>query len=121
MARTYNRKTKRYPNELKAKAVQLSQLTGVEVQDVAKTLDIHPFMLSRWRKEYREGKLKVKKPSKSESLHMKEKEVKANEALRKENVGLKKENLFLKKWQRFLGERRKSAIRSSRETVKNFR
>ena len=47
------RRTNRYPAEFKAKAVQLSLVKGVEVQEVAKTLDIHPFMLSRWRKEYR--------------------------------------------------------------------
>jgi transposase len=28
------------------------------VQDVARALDIHPFMLSKWKKDYREGKLK---------------------------------------------------------------
>ncbi|GAA66139.1 hypothetical protein P20429_0237 [Pseudoalteromonas sp. BSi20429] len=27
-------------------------------KDVADALDIHPLMLSRWRKEYREGKFK---------------------------------------------------------------
>ena len=29
----------------------------IEVQAVAQALGIHPFMLSRWKKEYREGKL----------------------------------------------------------------
>jgi predicted DNA binding CopG/RHH family protein len=32
---------------------------GSEVQDVAKILDIHPFILSRWRKEHRKGKLEL--------------------------------------------------------------
>jgi len=54
---TQHKKTHRYSNEFKTKAVQLSLLDGVEVQAVAKTLYIHPFMLSRWRKEYREGKI----------------------------------------------------------------
>ncbi|QKQ26584.1 transposase [Candidatus Reidiella endopervernicosa] len=49
------RKTWRYTDEFKVKAVQLSFLEGVQVKEVADTLDIHPFMLSRWRKEYREG------------------------------------------------------------------
>ena len=49
------RKTWRYSVEFKVKAVQLSMLESVQVMDVARTLDIHPFMLSRWRKEYREG------------------------------------------------------------------
>jgi transposase len=35
----------------------LSELPGVEVQDVAASLYIHPFMLSRWRKEAREGRI----------------------------------------------------------------
>ncbi len=51
-----HKKTNRYTNEFKAKAVQLSLMAGVQVQAVAKTLDIHPFMLSRWHKEYREGR-----------------------------------------------------------------
>jgi len=51
------RRTWQYTNEFKAKAVQLSLLEGVQVQEVAKTLDIHPMILSRWRKEYREGKI----------------------------------------------------------------
>jgi len=52
-----HKKTNRYSNEFKSKAVQLSLMQGVQVQEVAQALDIHPFMLSRWRKEYREGKL----------------------------------------------------------------
>jgi transposase len=51
------RKTWKYSNEFKVKAVQLSLLSNVQVKDVADTLDIHRFMLSRWRKEYREGKI----------------------------------------------------------------
>jgi hypothetical protein len=34
-------------------AVGLSSLPGVLIQDVASSSDIHPFMLSRWRKEVR--------------------------------------------------------------------
>ena len=47
------RKIHRYTAEFKLKAVKLSELKGVQVQDVAEALDIHPFMLSRWRKEAR--------------------------------------------------------------------
>jgi len=52
-----SRKTWRYTEEFKAKAVQLSLLDNIQVKEVAETLDIYPFMLSRWRKEYREGKI----------------------------------------------------------------
>lgn len=58
------RKTWRYPDSFKAKAVQLSLQEGVQVKAVAESLDIHPFMLSRWRKEYREGKIVVDKRTK---------------------------------------------------------
>lgn len=54
---TKPRRTWRYLNEFKVKAVQLSLLDNIQVKGVAITLDIHPFMLSRWHKEYREGKL----------------------------------------------------------------
>ncbi len=39
-------------------AVKLSGVPGVQVQTVAAALDIHPFMLSRWRKEVRDGVLR---------------------------------------------------------------
>ena len=42
-------KVRRYSLEFKLKAVKLSQLKGVEVQAVADALEIHPFMLSKWR------------------------------------------------------------------------
>ena len=46
------RRTWKYKNEFKGKAVQLSLQEGVQVKEVSQTLDIRPFMLSRWRKEY---------------------------------------------------------------------
>lgn len=52
------KKVHRYSVEFKLAAVKLSRMPGVEVQTVANALDIHPFMLSRWRKEVRDGVLK---------------------------------------------------------------
>ena len=49
------RRVHRYSNEFKITAVKLAGLPGTLIQDVAKALDIHPFMLSRWKKQYREG------------------------------------------------------------------
>jgi transposase-like protein len=51
--RKYNspRRTWKYSIELKVNAVQLSFVT---IKSVAEKLVIHPFMLSRWRKEHRE-------------------------------------------------------------------
>src|SRR3954467_15569000 len=50
-------KIKQYSLEFKLKAVQLSDQPGVLIKDVAESLCIHPFMLSRWRKEVRDGEL----------------------------------------------------------------
>ncbi|MBK7209353.1 MAG: transposase [Xanthomonadales bacterium] len=55
MAKPGPRTTYRYSREFKATAVRLSQLPGVAVGDVAESLYIHPFMLSLWRKQAREG------------------------------------------------------------------
>lgn len=50
-------KVKKYSLEFKLKAVQLSSQPGVLMKDVAESLCIHPFMLSRWRKQVRDGEL----------------------------------------------------------------
>ena len=60
MARSGPRKTNRYSEYFKATAVRLSKLPEVLIQDVADALDIHPFMLSRWRKQVREGVIVAK-------------------------------------------------------------
>ena len=52
------KKVKRYSDEFKIQAVKLSLHPEIQTQDVAHALDIHPFMLSKWKKDYREGKLK---------------------------------------------------------------
>lgn len=52
------KKVYRYSLEFKVQAVRLSNLPDIQTQDVARALDIHPFMLSKWKKDYREGKLK---------------------------------------------------------------
>jgi transposase len=50
----------RYGDQFKATAVKLSSLRGVLIKDVAAALDIHPFMLSLWRKEVRDGVIVAK-------------------------------------------------------------
>jgi len=56
------RKTKYdfYGDHFKATAVELGALPGVKATDVAKVLDIHPIMLYRWKKEYRDGDIMEK-------------------------------------------------------------
>jgi len=41
---------------------------GCKVKAVAETLDVHRFMLSRWRKEYRKGKIVTDKRRKVTSI-----------------------------------------------------
>jgi transposase len=113
-----HKKTNRYSNEFKTKAVQLSLMDGVQVQAVAKTLDIHPFMLSRWRKEYREGVIVPDNRKKVVSLKKDKTEIDKIKRLEKENARLKQENDLLKKWQRFLAEERGSDLDSSSDTDK---
>ena len=111
------RKTWQYPNEFKVKAVQLSQIEGVQVKEVADTLDIHPFMLSRWRKEYREGKIVADKRRKLTDVSSKQKkELSKVKRLEAENRKLKQEVDLLKKWLRYLAEAHQQGIDSSKDS-----
>lgn len=115
MARAGPRKTQAYSLEFKLKAVKLSQLPGVEVQAVAQALEIHPFMLSKWRKEAREGTLRgrvalgpaVTRPPAARTLRQ-------FQALRRAHALLQEEHALLKKLIRFTSARKPTASRSSR-------
>lgn len=48
------KKTLKYTNEFQLSGVDMSLIEGVKVGKVSAWLDIHPYMLSIWRKEYRE-------------------------------------------------------------------
>ena len=106
------KKVHRYSVEFKLTAVKLSRMPGVEVQTVADALDIHPFMLSRWRKEVRDGVLRgrarpVALPSRSVP------EIQQLQVLKREHAMLKEEHELLKKAIRFSSERRQRSSRSS--------
>jgi transposase len=58
MARAGPKKVLRYSNEFKLTVVKLSNMEGVEVGDVARTFDIHPWMLSKWRTQVKKGLIK---------------------------------------------------------------
>ena len=115
---TKPRKTWHYLNEFKVKAVQLSLLENVQVKEVAETLDIHPFMLSRWRKEYREGKLIADNRQKITPMSKDKKELDRVKKLEQENARLRQENDLLKKWQRFLAEEHQKDLDSSKDMDK---
>lgn len=119
---TQPRKTWQYTKEFKIKAVKLTLQSGIQVKQVAEGLDIHPFMLSRWRKEYREGKLqgdgKKRMSVKKINTNVNSRELKENLRLKKEIEKLKKENDLLKKWQRYLAEQHQENLDSSKDTEK---
>ena len=106
------KKIHRYSVEFKLTAVKLSHMPEVEVQTVANALDIHPFMLSRWRKEARDGVLRgrarrVDLPARSA------RELKQLQALKREHALLQEEHELLKKAIRFSSARRRRSSRSS--------
>lgn len=109
------KKTREYSIEFKRKTVEMTFDPDTLIKDVAHAMDVHPFMLSRWRKEHREGLLRPSRRRKAVSKSPRKAVPKvAPEAagseplelkrLRKENDQLKLENELLKKWQRFLSE-----------------
>ncbi|MCP3851854.1 MAG: transposase [Gammaproteobacteria bacterium] len=91
---TIPKRTWQYGNEFKITVVKLSYQEDLQVKEVAEMLDTHPFMLSRWRKEYREGKLQGDH-KKRIGTRMKKSKVSAKEMT--ENARLKYENERLKK------------------------
>ena len=113
MARAGPRKVQRYSLEFKLKAVNLSQVQGVEVQAVADALEIHPFMLSRWRKEARDGVLRGRVSVSKAVKGPHAREVKRFQALRRAHALLQEEHALLEKAIRFCSARRPTASRSS--------
>ncbi len=114
------RKTWKYTRDFKVKAVKLSYQDGIQVQQVAEGLDIHPMMLSRWRKEYRDGKLQGDNQKRvgvnKKKRTISDKELTENARLKKDVARLKKENDLLKKWQRYLAEQHQNDLDSSKDT-----
>lgn len=105
------RKIARYTAEFKVKAVKLSEVSGVLVQDVADALDIHPFMLSKWRKDYREGRLKARAGVAPGLRQVSE--VRELSTLKREYALLREEHELLKKAIRFCSERGQGSSPSS--------
>jgi len=110
------RRTWKYSNDFKVNAVQLSFVVGVTIKAVAEKLDIHPFMLSRWRKEYREGIIVADKRKKVAGQSKAKKVLTKEQQLIRENKQLKEELFILKKWQRFLAEEHQADIDSSKNS-----
>ena len=111
MAKAGPRKIAKYGERFKATAVKLSSLPGVLIQDVAAALDVHPFMLSLWRKQVREGvivarasKLDVETTAELRRLRELERRYKV----------LKEEHELLKKAIRFASDQKRKSSPSSK-------
>jgi transposase len=113
MPRAGPRKAGRYSEEFKATAVQLSSLPGVLIQDVAEALDIHPFMLSRWRKQVRDGGIVAK--SAKLDVQTAAELTRLRELERRYKV-LQEEHALLKKAIRFASDRKRRSSSSSKQT-----
>jgi len=111
MRRAGPRTVRRYRDEFKLTAVRLTEQSGIQVKTVAAALAIHPFMLSKWRKDAREGKLggnagKAPRPGPA-------REIARLQALEREHAILKEEHELLQKAIRFCSARREQSLPSS--------
>ena len=110
MPRASPKKVQEYSAEFKLAAVRLSRQRGVQVQAVAAALDIHPFMLSRWRKTARDGMLRGKRVAVKVPPP---REIRRLQALERAHALLQEEHALLKKALRFWATRKLTRSRSS--------
>ena len=111
MPRAGPRKVGRYSDEFKLTAVRLSQQPGIQVQTVAAALEIHPFMLSKWRKDVKDGRLRGRRPKASPPGPARE--IAQLQALERKYAELQEEHDLLKKAIRFWAARRVTGLPSS--------
>jgi len=112
MPRSGPRTVRRYSDEFKLAAVRLSQEPGIQVQTVAAALAIHPFMLSKWRKDAREGRLQGAAPKAPSATQTRE--LARLQQLEREYALLHEEHDLLKKAIRFCSARKPTSSPSSR-------
>ena len=110
MGKQASRKVYRYSDDFKAQAVRLSELPGVEVQEVAEALAIHPFMLSRWRKQVREGMIVAKSTQVDPEIAAELKELRK---LKRKYKLLEEEHTALKKFIAWEAEQKQTASKPS--------
>src|SRR5215204_6023658 len=118
MPRSGPRAVRKYSDEFKLTAVRLSQQPGIQVKTVAAALAIHPFMLSKWRKDARDGELRGR-PSNA-SPPGPAREIAQLQALERAYAQLKEEHDLLKKAIRFCSARRQTSSPSSRHRARTM-
>lgn len=88
-----------YNYQFKHAAVSVANHPAIQTQAVAEALNIHPFMLSRWKKQMREGALE----NNDQEARSRDELLKAKEKIKKLERELKRvrdENAVLKKAER---------------------
>src|SRR3990167_9785324 len=118
MAKPGPLKIKNYGIEFKLRAVQLSSQPGVLVKDVAESLCIHPFMLSKWRKQVRDGVLAGPVPELDTEAVA---ELKRLRDIERQYKLLQQEHDLLKKAIRFVSDQKHKSLLLSKQTVKPSR
>ena len=111
MPRSGPRAVRKYSDEFKLTAVRLSEQPGLQVKTVAAALEIHPFMLSKWRKDVREGLIRGRAPKAPPPGPARE--IAQLQALEKAHALLQEEHELLKKAIRFCSARKATRSPSS--------
>ena len=115
MPRSGPRKIQKYSAEFKVTAVKLSRQPGLQVKTVAQALEIHPFMLSKWRKDLRDGRLRGR--ARAVAAPQLERESRRLQQLEREHALLQTEHALLKKAIRFCSDPSVKRSRSSRRSA----
>jgi len=111
MGRAGPRRVRQYSTRFKLTAVRMSRQPGMQFQTVAAGSDIHPFMLSRWRTEYRDGVLRGRLPRRPAPGPARE--LRHLQAVERAHQQRKEEHDLLSKARRFCSARRQKSSPSS--------
>jgi transposase len=115
MPKARPRAVRQYSDEFKLTAVRLSEQPGIQVKTVAAALEIHPFMLSKWRKDYRDGRLRGRMPKAPRAGPVRE--IAQLQTLERAHAQLKEEHELLIKAIRFCSDRKPTSLRSLRRNA----
>ena len=111
-------KISRYGLDFKLRAVRMSEQPGVLIKDVAESLCIHPFMLSKWRKQVRDGVLSGRPAALDAADAAAVAELQRLREVEAKYRQLQMEHDLLKKAIRFVSERKATSSPSSGQTGK---
>ena len=117
MPRARPRAVRQYSDEFKLTAVRMSQQPGIMVKTVAAALEIHPFMLSKWRKDVRDGTIRGRAPKPPRAKPLRE--IARLQQLEQAHAQLQEEHELLKKAIRFCSARKAISSPSSRRSARS--